>query len=388
LSDTRVSIVFARAATLARLPGMDGQALTIVHVDAERGFSGGEVQVFLLMEGLRARGHRSILCAPPKSRAIERAHALGFETWPLSMGSDLALASVLRLRKRLRRECPSLAHLHTGRATWLGGLAARGSGVPAITTRRMDRAVKQNARNRLIYGKLVRRAVAISSPVRACLIEGGVAPERVALIHSSIDPRAVVPKRARESVRAELGERPDDVVVLTLAALVERKGIDVLVDALATLPAHVRAWIAGDGSERASLERRAVERGVAERVRFLGRREDAADLLGACDVFVLPARREGLGVSALEALAAGRAVVASKVGGLAEVVVDGECGLCVPPGDVAALARALEMLVEDRALCERLAAAGPARVASGFLAEQMVASYEKLYREVLSEPRT
>lgn len=368
------------------------EALTIVHVDAERGFSGGEVQVFLLMEGLRELGHRSILCAPPRSRAIERASGRGFEVWPLAMRSDVALASVLALRSRLKREPPSLVHLHTGRATWLGGLAARAARVPAITTRRMDREVRRNARNRLIYGKLVRRAVAISGPVRECLVAGGVEHERIALIHSSVDPRALEPKRSRAAVRAELGAAEHDVVALALASLVERKGIDVLVDALhsARLPSgtNLVAWIAGDGPERERLEARVRSLGFATRVRFLGRREDAADLLGACDLFVLPARREGLGVSALEAMAAGRAVLASRVGGLAEAVADGESGLLVPPGDVEAWSRALATLASDRSLRERLAAGGPRRVASGFLAAQMVASYEKLYREVLSESRT
>lgn len=364
--------------------------LTILHVDAEKGFSGGEVQVFLLMEGLRTRGHTNVLAAPPKSRAIERAVQRGFAVAPVRMASDFDLAGVRRLRRVLREHTPDLVHLHTGRATWLGGLAARSAGVPAITTRRMDREVKRNWRTRLVYGSLVRRAAAISTPVRECLERGGVPAEKIVLVHSAVDPRALVPRTPRAEVRRELRTGADEPVVLALASLTVRKGLDVLLDALAKLAARgvtPNVWIAGDGEERANLAARATELGLAKRVQFLGQRGDAADLLGACDVFVLPARREGLGVSALEALAAGRAVVASRVGGLAEVVIDGECGLTVPPGDETALAHALERILGDDALRARLAAAGPARVANGFLAEQMVASYEKLYREVLLERR-
>ncbi|MBI5363691.1 MAG: glycosyltransferase, partial [Planctomycetes bacterium] len=144
---------------------------------------------------------------------------------------------------------------------------------------------------------------------------------------------------------------------------------------------------AGDGSARAKLEEQARVLELEARVRFLGRRDDAPDLLGACDVFVLPARKEGLGVSALEAMAAGRAVVASKVGGLAEAVLDEECGLLVPPDDVKALADALERVLRDDALRRHLAAGGPRRVAQGFLASQMVDAYEKRYRSVLEEYR-
>jgi len=364
--------------------------LRILHVDAERGFSGGEVQVFLLMEGLRERGHASVLAAPPDSAAARRARERGFEVLEVRLASELDLPSVARLARWLGDERPDLVHLHTGRATWLGALAARRAGIPALTTRRMDREVRRNWRTHWIYGSLVRRAVAISTPVRECLLAGGVDPARVTLIHSAVDPRALAPRRPPGELRAELGCAADERVLLTLASLVPRKGIDVLLEALGRLAARgVRptCWIAGEGEARAALEAQAQRLGLGPRVRFLGRRGDGPELLAACDVFVLPARREGLGVSALEALAAGRAVVASRVGGLAEVLVDGASGLCVPPDDPAALAAALERVLGDDALRARLAAAGPARVAQGFLAGQMVAAYEKLYRELLEEPR-
>ncbi|MBK7874483.1 MAG: glycosyltransferase family 4 protein [Planctomycetes bacterium] len=366
------------------------EKLTILHVDAEKGFSGGEVQVFLLMEGLRARGHRSILAAPPGSQALERAVASGFDVEPVRMSSELDLTAVSRLQKAIRERRPDLVHLHTGRATWLGGLAARLAHVPAITTRRMDRRVKKNWRTRLVYGTLVRRAVAISTPVKQCLLDGGVDPAKVDLVFSAVDPDALRPSYPRELVRANLATGADELVLLVLATLVERKGIDVLLGALAALRARGLdpvLWIAGDGPAREKLEELARALELGERVRFLGRRADAPDLLGACDVFVLPARKEGLGVSALEAMAAGRAVVASRVGGLAEAVLDEESGLLVPPDDVRALADALERVLRDAELRARLAAGGPRRVAQGFLGSQMVEAYEKRYRSVLEESR-
>ena len=144
-------------------------------------------------------------------------------------------------------------------------------------------------------------------------------------------------------------------------------------------------WIAGEGADRESLERISRRLGLADRVRFLGRRTDSPDLLAACDVFVLPSRREGLGVASLEAMAAARPVVASRVGGLAEAVVHERTGLLVPPGDPRALGEALIRLLRDDALRERLGAAGPDRIAEGFAAEQMIEAYEKLYLEVLAE---
>ena len=118
---------------------------------------------------------------------------------------------------------------------------------------------------------------------------------------------------------------------------------------------------------------------------FLGQRDDVVDLLCACDVFVLPSRREGLGVAALEAMALGRPVVASRVGGLAESVQHEYTGLLVPPEDSEALAGALERLLGDPALARRLGAAGPEHIRDRYDAEAMVAGYERIYGEILAE---
>lgn len=370
-----------------RLAETTNRPLFSLHVDAEMGFSGGEVQVFLLLEGLRARGQRVALAAPPGSRALVEAEQRGIETVAVRLSNDLDLASVFALRRALVRLRPDLVHLHTGRATWLGGQAARSARIPAVSTRRMDRVVKRNLRTRWIYSKLVARVAAISGPVRELLVAGGVDPARIERIPDAVDPESLRPRRPTGELRSELGARPEDFVLLVLAALVRRKGLDVLLEALAQLDARgLRPvlWIAGEGEERAALERLAEERALA-RVRFLGRRADAGELLGACDALVLPARREGMGVAALEAMAAGRALIASAVGGLAEAVVERECGLLVRPEDPAGLAAAIEELYKDPALRARLAAGGRARVAQGYLAPQMVAAYDEMYRRVLAE---
>jgi glycosyltransferase involved in cell wall biosynthesis len=215
------------------------------------------------------------------------------------------------------------------------------------------------------------------------LVAGGVDPARIELIHSAVDPEALRPRRPDGELRAELGAAPGEFVLLALASLVRRKGLDVLLEALALLAGRgtqPTLWIAGEGEERAALEQLA-----GAHVRFLGRREDAGELLAACDALVLPARREGLGVAALQAMAAGRAVIGSAVGGLAEAVVDRECGLLVPAEDPRRLAAAIEELYKDPALRTQLAAAGRARVSQGYLATQMVAAYDELYRRVLAE---
>jgi glycosyltransferase involved in cell wall biosynthesis len=249
--------------------------------------------------------------------------------------------------------------------------------------------VRRGWRTRWIYRTLVQHAAAISPAVAQRLADAGVGA-RVTVVRSAVDPLALTPIDSREATRAKLGAAADRPVLLVSAALVRRKGVDVLLQALAVLGERgIRPllWIAGDGAERHALEVQAVEAGLAAQVRFLGRRSDVADLLAACDVFVLPSRREGLGVAALEAMAAGRPVVASAVGGLQDVVVDGRTGLLVRPEDAAALAEAIARLMQDEELRRRLGSAGPQRVREGFLAEQMVSSYVELYEKVLDKWR-
>ncbi len=372
-----------RHATRSRPEG----PLFSLHVDAESGFSGGEAQVFQLLEGLRARGQRVMLAAPPGSGAMLEAQRLGIESLGVRLRNDLDLPSVLELRRAILRLRPDIVHLHTGRATWLGGHAARWAHIPAICTRRMDRDVKRGARTYWTYTKLVARVVAISGAVRDLLIYGGVHPARILRIPDGVDPAPFRLPGAPASLRHALGAGSGDFVLLVLAALVHRKGVDVLLDALSLLQARgIRpvAWIAGEGPEHAALEGLARERGLL-RVRFLGWREDAAALLGACDALVLPSRREGMGVAVLEAMASGRAVIASAVGGIMEAVVDHESGLLVPPEDPEQLAAAIEELVEQPELRDRLGRGGKTRVTQGFLAEQMVAGYDQLYRDVLAQ---
>ncbi len=357
----------------------------VVHVDSEREFSGGEVQVFVLLHGLRAHGVPVVLVAPPGSEASRRARAQGFDVVEIALRNSCDLVSVWKLRRLLRTA--SLVHLHTGRAAWLGALAARWAHCPVVITRRMDRRVRRGLRTNFIYRDTARAVVAISPAVRQCLLDGGVPGERIEHIWEAVDAMRVQPQAGRDATRDALGIGGDTLLVLTLAQLMHRKGLDVLLRAAAKLrDARLCFAIAGDGPERDALHALARELGLGDRVRFLGRREDGADLLAACDLFVLPSRAEGLGVAALEAMGAGRAVIASKVGGLADLVVDGECGLHVPADDVDALAGAIARLRDDAALRARLAAAGPRRLDDGLRPAQVVQRHLELYRRVLTPP--
>ena len=182
-----------------------------------------------------------------------------------------------------------------------------------------------------------------------------------------------------------LGGAPAVADKAQAASPVPLPGETVALGDVAALRANVAQLTTDVTRLKATVARLCRELGIAEEVRFLGARPDKAELLGACDLFALASRLEGLGVAALEAMAAGRPVLASRVGGLAEAVVDGSTGVLVEPEDDEGLARALARLRDDPDLRARFGKAGTARIAEGFLPEHMVASYERLYREVLAE---
>jgi glycosyltransferase involved in cell wall biosynthesis len=176
----------------------------------------------------------------------------------------------------------------------------------------------------------------------------------------------------------------DCPIVFTPARLYSRKGHIHLLQA-ATLVPDALFVLAGDGPERARLEECARQLGVAARVRFLGQRQDIPQLLASCDLFVLPSLYEGLPLSVLEAMAAGKPVIATAIRGTDEAVIHGKTGLLVAPGNPVDLAAAIRKLLSDRALAAQLAQAGKARVAQEFSAEAMVQGASRVYEEALGE---
>ena len=194
--------------------------------------------------------------------------------------------------------------------------------------------------------------------------------------------------RDRARARAALGLDAERHVVGTIGRLNAQKGHTYLLQAaerLAERRADIEWVIAGDGEVRARLEAEARLRGLEQHVRFLGHRSDVPEILAALDVFVLSSNFEGMCFAVAEALAVEVPVVATDVGGVSQSVVDGETGLLVPPRDPAALADAIERLVDDGDEATRLGSAGRQRVEELYDLSEMAAATERLYARVLAE---
>ncbi|MFN8522547.1 MAG: glycosyltransferase [Chloroflexota bacterium] len=265
-----------------------------------------------------------------------------------------------RLVRLIRDRRPDVVHTYLLAACIYGRLAAMIARVPVIVASEQN-VYRQKARRHAI----MERALAVGTHrIIACCDtvarhyheQTGVSSQQIATVYNAVRFPASPGQAARRAARGSLGISPDSFVIGTLGRLTEQKGHDILVDAMARGPLQgdAVAIIAGDGPLRSTLERRAADAGVKERTRFLGIRRDRDVLYAAMDAFVLPSRWEGLSLALVEAAGSGLPIVATTVGGNAEVVTDGSTGLLVPADDAEALARSLGRVRADRDLAGAL----------------------------------
>jgi glycosyltransferase involved in cell wall biosynthesis len=315
----------------------------------------------------------------------------GVATHNFAVASACDPRAITRAAKLIRQIGPDLVHTHLLRADLLGGIAARWAGVPVVLTTAyavgdFRRAVRR-ASDPLLDAAcrlLPTHVLAVSDAVRQdCLTRLGWPADRVRTIRTGIDPPDAVDPAEVARVRSEwcdAGER----LVLTVARLSYEKGVDVLIDAAAAIADRAaRFVVVGDGPQRDALQRRIDRLGLFGRVRLAGFRDDVWPCLAAADIVAMPSLMEGLPNALLEAMAIGRPIVATRVGGIPEAIESGVNGLLVEPGDATALADGVRTLLCDADLALRLGEAAAATVRERFLARDVVAQYASWYESLI-----
>jgi glycosyltransferase involved in cell wall biosynthesis len=294
------------------------------------------------------------------------------------------LAGLLELARLLRRERPAILHASSSKAGILGRLAGAAAGVPiriftvhgwAFSAYSGPASMLYRWADRLVR-PLTTTTICVSENERAAGLEAGTcSADRTVVIRNAVDV-AAAPRSSHDRATPRL---------IAVGRLKAPKDFLTLVRAFAALPpTSFEGLIVGEGPDRPAVQAEIERLGLAGRVRLTGERDDVPAQLADADVFVLSSESEGLPVSVLEAMAAGLPVVASAVGGLAELVVDGETGLLVPSGDADELAAALGRLVADRELRRRMGSAGRERAERLFDLPAFRQAHLELYRTELA----
>jgi len=332
----------------------------ILHLIETGGPGGAEQMLLRLAEEYRRRGIEQMVCLRKEGwlAGEVRRRNLPLVISPLGRLPDLAW--LRRMRGIALEKGVSGIHAHEFAMNVRGGLLASRLRVPCVATVHGRGYFDQKRSRRLAYRVTSRLAglVAVSEDIRQQLIASGVSPKRVRVLANGVDVgRFAFDPEKRRRVRAGFGFSDHDVLLGSVGSYYPVKGHRYLIDAMKTLVetfSRVRLVLAGQGPLAEDLRKQAAALGLASRVQVTGYVEDTVGLLSALDLFVLPSLSEGQPLALLEAGANGRCIVASRVGGVPEILTDRENALLVEPGSADLLAQALAHLIANRSERERL----------------------------------
>jgi glycosyltransferase involved in cell wall biosynthesis len=362
-----------------------------LHIDTARSWRGGQNQVLLTVNGLREIGERAALVAHPDGELLKRA-AEGLDLVPLAARTEMDLSAAWRLSRVLKRLRPDVVHAHDPHAVAMAALAlsmtGSGPSPPLVASRRVDFHLKTNSLSRWKH-RQVDCFIAASDAIRKMLLADGVPAHRTVTVHEGIDIAHIVAAPA-VNVHEALWLPHHAPLVGNVAALVPHKGQRYLIEAAHLVVREIpdaRFVILGEGELREHLERLVHEHNLEKHVLLPGFRTDVLGCIKGFDVFAMSSVTEGLGTSLLDAMACKTPIVATRAGGIPEIVEDAVNGLLVPTRDAAALAGAIVTLLNDQPRRDRLSEAGFARVSERFTVERMVAETAAVYRRLLARKK-
>ena len=370
--------------------------------------AGGMVEHLLaLSAGLVEAGHEVEVAAPADTDIATAARAAGFAVHPIPLvgplhpvHDPLAISAVRRI---VHAGAYDLVHAHGFKAGFVGRLGARLGGARTFVLTahnhvlfRDDTPASAKARYRLVeraLSGLVTRYIAVSDSIRRELVDGyGLPAERIDTVRNGVDPAPFMAPADRGAARAALGIGDDTVAVGLAARFSAQKGLRHLVDATPILRRELRAAgrelvvvIGGSGPLEAELREQAAAVEASGTIRWPGHVTDVPAFLSALDVYVSPAETEALGIGLIEAALAGVPTVATNVGGVPEVVVNGQTGLLVPSADASALAAAVSTLVRDPERARWLANAARERCLVEFAPKRMIERTLAVYADALAQ---
>ena len=322
-----------------------------------------------------------------RSRDV-RVIQLKVPAWRHGLALPFLPSLLVRLRRSVRQGEIDLVHVNNYRLAPIGRFVARWAGVPCVCHVREMIGLGKIRQYRLASS--ADSLIAVAEAVGQALIRGGLPPDRITVIHSGISIPEIPTDTQRTAVRSSLGIAAEEAVLGIVGHVLPHKGYDDLIRAIALIKEKVpasRCVIVGKtlrASYLHSLRELARELSIENRLMWVGVQQDVLPILHAIDLFVLPSHTEGLPITILEAMAAGRPVVATTVGGIPELVRHGETGMLVPPNDPRSLAEAMLGLLNEPGPARAMGEAGRARVATTFTVESEARETALLYQRILN----
>ena len=376
------------------LPSSNDQhrSIDVLFVINSLPLGGAENQVVTLASALsRGRYKIHVCCLRREGAQANVLRARGIQVVCLQMRVRYWPLAVYRLYLLIKRLKPQIVHTHLCEADILGRLAGKLAGVPVIISTVHGMYYRKIPPTWHFLDRLIPRftdkIITVSEEIRQSFInDQKVTQEKVITIPNVVEVERFSGLNSRKELRTQLGVNALSPLIGTVARLVQDKRLDYFLDAahiICKADAQARFLIIGDGPLREELMNQALQLGLTpEYVRFLGSRQDIPELLSAMDFFVLSSETEGIPVSLLEAMAASKPVVATRVGGIPQVIQDGENGLLVSPHDPAGLAEATLTLMKDRTLSESVAKEAwrtvEARFSTNVVCQMIIALYDGL----------
>lgn len=355
--------------------------LKILQVIAPHRYSGAERIAVTLADGLQRRGHRVVFACNGQPQFLEALQEKGLVCEDAGVFGKLNPVPLGRLVGLARRFQADVIHTHLSSAAWLGSLTGNLLGIPVL-------AHVHALNTRTWFGRADMLA-ACSQGVKEHLVQQGLAPERIQVIYNGIDLSRLQSLRPLSDVRRDMSITDGQPVVGIAAHLTPKKGQRYFVEAAALLSEKrpdLLCYLLGEGEQHQELATLADSLGIGDRVHLMGYRADAVDLMQAMDIVLLPSiAKEGLGLCLVEASGLGKPVIGSDAPGIKEVIEPERTGLLVPPGDARALADAMDRLLADRDLRERMGQAGRQRVSRMFGLERMIEETEQLYYRLIEQ---
>ena len=376
---------------MARDNPMEIPAMRVLHTEWSMGWGGQEIRILAEMKAFRMLGISMELACRKGSRIGEAAANAGFAVHFLPFSGRFNLATILGLRRLVRTGGFALLHTHSSIDSWCGGLAGRLFGIPVVRSRHLSSTVRPGLNARCVYDWLPDAVISSGRHIRDHLVEAcHCRAEKHFSVPAGADHARFSPDVDASTVRQQFALEGSDPIVGIVAVLRSWKGHRVLFEACAQVLADhpkLKLLVVGDGPLSDQMPGWADKLGLSGHVTFAGHRDDVPACMKAMDVCVLPSlKNEATSQVMPQAMLVGTPVICSSAGGLTEVVQDGVTGRVVPPGDVAALATALDDCFRNPEKTAAMACQAREHALDHLTFEQQIQKTHQVYRWVLGKP--